>query len=363
LTRKGTRSGKHYDKLKMPVAKTKDDETKMSLAKTKDVAVMPGTRMSRTLRSDTAQLHVPCYHYGKDRHFMYPSYLMCSECDLYDNEVHTSQRKISPTPKRYACKAKHKSWVFPTDKSSVIPFVLTAESKGWPAAEHDPGCVADTAPPTTLEDDFSMSTESVLDLDIESDGELAMPRKSIMTLKASVETLSEQVTEGDNEIVHLRLQMANMAHTISRLRSKDRQSDVVDVDEACPTTRPKTSRPTTPKTSSKTKRENILASIRDAIADSMTERRMSNEDNINKHIANAVRNVTFRNGGIMLVLLERAKAYLRLNVYSPWKVLRAMDRRGGVLNMEGLEVLRYVETDGKKLEMVARDAVRHYLLI
>ena len=353
MTRKGTRSGKHYDKPKMSVAKTKDDETKTSVAKTKDVAVMPGTRMSRTLRSDTAQLHVPCYHYGKDRHFLYPSYFMCSQCDLYDNEVHTSQRKISPTSKRYACKAKHKNWVFPTDKSSVTPFLLTAESlrvhgTGWPAAEHDPGCVADTALPTTIEDDFSMSTESVLDLDIESHGELAMMRKSIMTLKASVETLSEQVTEGDNEIVHLRLQMANMAHTISRLRSKVRRSDVVDVDEACPTTRPKTSRPTTPKTSSKTKEENILASIRDAIADSVTERRMSNEDNINKHIANAVWNVTFHNGGVMLVLLERAKAYLRQNVYSPWKVLRAMDRRGGVLNMEGLEVLRYVETDGKK---------------
>ena len=91
----------------------------------------------------------------------------------------------------------------------MTPFVLTAESgtrTGWPAPEQDPGCVADTALPTTLEDDFSMSMESVLDLDIESD-ELTMMRKSIisMTLKASIETLSEQVTEGDNEIIHLHL--------------------------------------------------------------------------------------------------------------------------------------------------------------
>ena len=133
-----------------------------------------------------------------------------------------------------------------------------------------------------------------------------------------------------------------MAQTISRL-SKDRL-DVVDVDEGCPTTRPKMSRPTTPKTSSKTKKEKNLASIRDVIADSVTERRLSNEDHINKHIVNAVWNVTYRNGGVMLVLLEKEKAYLRLNVYSPWKVLRAMDRRDEVLNMEGLEVLSAVES-------------------
>ena len=47
------------------------------------------------------------------------------------------------------------------------------------------------------------------------------------TLKAYAETLSEQITEGDNEIVHLHLQMANMAHTISRF-SKEK-SDVVDI--------------------------------------------------------------------------------------------------------------------------------------
>ena len=54
-------------------------------------------------------------------------------------------------------------------------------------------------------------------------------------------------------------------------------------------------------------------------------------------------------GGIcqsFIVLI--GKQWLRENVFTPWAILREMDLAGGTLSYEGLELLRRVETSGKK---------------
>jgi hypothetical protein len=47
-------------------------------------------------------------------------------------------------------------------------------------------------------------------------------------------------------------------------------------------------------------------------------------------------------------LVSMAKEWLRKHVFTPWAILREMDLAGGTLSYEGIEVLRKVETKGKK---------------
>jgi hypothetical protein len=46
-------------------------------------------------------------------------------------------------------------------------------------------------------------------------------------------------------------------------------------------------------------------------------------------------------------IIDAAKKWLRRNVFSPWKVLKAMDLAGGSLNYKRIEVIRGLETGGK----------------
>ncbi len=65
-------------------------------------------------------------------------------------------------------------------------------------------------------------------------------------------------------------------------------------------------------------------------------------------IAKAVFDQDFLNGCALPYLIAKSKAWLRQNVFIPWKTLKAMDLAGGSLNYKGLEVLREVESNGKK---------------
>ncbi len=56
----------------------------------------------------------------------------------------------------------------------------------------------------------------------------------------------------------------------------------------------------------------------------------------------------FLNGIAVPHLVGMAKLWLHKNVCTPWQVLKAMDLAGGSLNYEGIEVLRKVESDGKR---------------
>jgi hypothetical protein len=50
----------------------------------------------------------------------------------------------------------------------------------------------------------------------------------------------------------------------------------------------------------------------------------------------------------MPFMVRQASEWLRNNVFTPFAILREMDLAGGTLSYEGLEVLRAVETKGKK---------------
>jgi hypothetical protein len=57
---------------------------------------------------------------------------------------------------------------------------------------------------------------------------------------------------------------------------------------------------------------------------------------------------SYMDGLYEMQLIERARKYYQENVFTPFNVLRAMDLGGGRLSYEGLEVVRTLESSGKK---------------
>jgi hypothetical protein len=56
---------------------------------------------------------------------------------------------------------------------------------------------------------------------------------------------------------------------------------------------------------------------------------------------------TFLDGAVQSCMITKVREYLRTYVFTPWKILRAMDLTGFNLNLSGLEVLRRVDVAGK----------------
>jgi hypothetical protein len=56
-------------------------------------------------------------------------------------------------------------------------------------------------------------------------------------------------------------------------------------------------------------------------------------------VAKAVFNPNFALGSCLPYTIDKAKLWLKENVYTPWKILKAIDIAGGSLNNTGIEVL------------------------
>lgn len=56
----------------------------------------------------------------------------------------------------------------------------------------------------------------------------------------------------------------------------------------------------------------------------------------------------FLDGFFVECLIRRSKSWLRQNVFSPERILEAMDNNGGHLSMTAIEILRILETNGEK---------------
>jgi len=147
------------------------------------------------------------------------------------------------------------------------------------------------------------------------------------------DTLIEQLAESDTEIMYLRRKVARLENKVSALQA-------VQSTEALPYRTNTTPIANTPKT--------LITSIQTGIDNAVQSTRLRKIDKIDGIIADAVWSDDFRGGGVKEALMDRARDWIRKEVFPPWKVLKAMDASGGKMNYEGLELLRCVETQHQR---------------
>lgn len=78
----------------------------------------PDRRETQIPRTRAKGEIVPCSHFGEFRKEVYPTYHFCENCTHYDidSQCPTSKSRVKRNSKRYACRAKHKSFAHPTQK-------------------------------------------------------------------------------------------------------------------------------------------------------------------------------------------------------------------------------------------------------
>jgi hypothetical protein len=73
-----------------------------------------------------------------------------------------------------------------------------------------------------------------------------------------------------------------------------------------------------------------------------------NYSNVSKVVVNELFKDDYLKGVMKEKMIDRVRTYYRSNIFSPSSILKAMDMAGGQLSMQGIEILRKVETNGKK---------------
>jgi hypothetical protein len=64
-------------------------------------------------------------------------------------------------------------------------------------------------------------------------------------------------------------------------------------------------------------------------------------------LVNCVWDENFLHGEVQGCMIDKVRQYLRNEVFTPWRILKAMDLAGFNLSLAGLEVLRQVDVEGK----------------
>ena len=176
---------------------------------------------------------------------------------------------------------------------------------------------------------------------------LAQVQKANDALSSKQKDIELSLKNKDREIQSLKLNL-NKVRRSSKKKSKqitkleariiEIQSDKA-VSQSVPT-----------RASDKERGDQIIANIRVIISKAIL-RHGKNSDRATrflKALCGMLLNSNIHQGRMKDVLLEVVGKHLRQTVFTPFRILSEMDRHGGVLNFEGIELLRRVETNGQK---------------
>jgi len=322
-----------------------------------------------------------CTHFSKMRRSIYPSAFFCMNCEWWEREVDHCNKRVSRQSKTYSCKAKHYSWFVPRPlwtvsnnrmltkeeaESYVPPEVSRKKKKQQNDNNLDDETVC-TVDEDDVEDNGSVFNESEQANDIITwndniddgkcpalplgsceecahdgsnnsiDTDISQPYKKRARLVSYQDSLNELQSKYDE----LLLKTENLRKTVAYWKSRYNQT--VQMQELASSHAPHRTR-----ASIVDQLMTDMVILEDRFV-SLKQKRFVSRNNFRRHVAECM---WHDKRGFFVSLreffMEWAIDYIRKEVYSPANVLRAMDMAGGQLSIEGIEVLRSCETNGRK---------------
>jgi hypothetical protein len=301
-----------------------------------------------------------CLHFGIDkesRDLLYPEHYFCDRCDDYVNSMILSGRKgaIKRDSRNFMCDAGHTSFIFPTAmKKNKVHHLLreltVSSSEDCDEEENSASSpmanTAVTRTPATL-----VSTTTVLSV------------ASSITTHQSIE--SPAVPPIANDQVALRNldneyeELARNEVRLLREKNKQLESDLVVANNKV--------------LSLQTNHDDMQIRLQHYLLQSHTPKNLATrainlpfddstsfdgtgivDDSekrrkvkVEKFVAMLMQS-DFNNGLVRLEIIRQVKKYYRDEIYCPWKILRVMDKKGGKISLESLDLLRTLETFEKK---------------
>jgi hypothetical protein len=309
-----------------------------------------GKKKTTTRSSGTA---TRCTNYGVYRHAQYKEYgfFFCSPCDLYDSVV--EKWRVDSNCRTYKCVAGHNSFIFPSTKTKTYlpskqvdfsskkkhaesPSSADDSEEVWSSGEEDEDEEEeeDTTPPPLIE--RSLHSEFSPEADSSSD--------PVSTYQLEIPTYAAEDGGTYFDIIcSLQAEIADLKTELQFV--KENKSGT-----------PGTGATGTNQKGKKKKKKQTKKEVNDAL-----------EEALSKSIMEVLAHADFSNLGLKRTsaalvkcfwnvddghaqggLIGEVSKWLRNNIFTPGKVLKGMDMHGGTLNYEGIEILRMLETLGRK---------------
>eukprot|EP00978_Attheya_sp_CCMP212_P039605 scaffold207536_cov51-Attheya_sp.AAC.2 len=296
-----------------------------------------------------------CYHCT---FFKRHAFFFCGPCDLYDTVIEKGQ--VNSESKMYKCVAGHKSFIFPTTKLKQFSYLTlrqlyfcppsvkpvdTYESDGTDSSEDGSSVDEEIFAKQKKDSPFSLfaTTQRILASEfspyaLEPDPAQAdsdpMSNPQIAELMAEVDTLKSKVDRLKSE-----LEKENKKNEIKKKRSE--RNLMVQEDEL-PQEKKK-------RQTKSVVNVNLVVALHEAISNVFTK--VHQFKNLGgKQVTQALVSVfwTYDGGITQEGLIAKVSRWLKDNVFKVRELLKAMELRGGVLNYEGVEIMRSLEVKGRR---------------
>jgi hypothetical protein len=269
----------------------------------------PRARITRSSGSPT------CCTFGVNQIQLYPEFFFCHNCDEWDKRMlRVNKRHNSTRSERYRCTAGHTSFYFPTRPKAV--------TKRLSPTHHDPNNTPSSVPDVQV---FDTQLRNISPGDSSSPSSFSSGRDEegqlTTRLRARIGDLERQLENNKKLINYYKSKQSNLTSNVND--ANERSDDVMELDEA------------------------IIEAVNKVISENSRFRRYGKLRK-ERLIAKAVFDERFGLGMSLTEIVAQVKLWLRKNVFTPQAILKEMDLSGGTLNYQGLDVLRSVETKGKR---------------
>jgi hypothetical protein len=306
------------------VSRSRTIEIDALYAAPSQVAALPPTTSSpaRPAQRMTRRDKPSCTDFGLMRHGLYNKpvshWFFCRECDQWDNDKNIVPN-IKQTSRRYKCVAGHRSCVFPTTPLPPVSLRL----KAAPAPAPAPGGRRSLG-----------FDESGMDLE-----ENVLPAEEQVLASTSTTSLEQESLEQEAIIRELRTKVNRLQRRVRYFEERSAESEATKVEELLspPCSPAVRSGRKNPKSENARFHEEVTRMLNKVVA-----KYKWGSIRVGRELATLF--FEYSDSLCHDVLISKAKRWLRENVYTCYNILREMDRAGGTLGYEGIEIIRAAET-------------------
>jgi hypothetical protein len=301
--------------------RTKDRRTTRAVANKRarpvDAVAVPLTAITPRA-PHTRQRKIRCSYYGPDRTSTFPCHFFCGPCSVWDSLVTSgSVGQNKRDSARNECTAKHADPCFPTQlkrgvlkrKENTILLTIDDDSDNV----SDDSSVLSRHTTTSIDSDES-------ELQAEQPAEQQRRELDVFIANFRLEALQA-------EVVSLRAQLASVKSALRRERASPKNN------------RQKIRRP------KNMNNEAYASGLSDAVIHLLSSSCRTKKDR--RQTSRIFFDGLNADTRIRPALEEYGKNAMKI-VFSPFAMLRLMDLNGGKLNYEAIELIRSLETEGKK---------------
>jgi hypothetical protein len=286
----------------------------------------------RALRNKTPT----CLHFESDpttfRH-LFPEYIICRNCEQWSIDSLFSGRQ-KRNSRRYRCKGGHTSFIHPTSKRKSHFTINLADLPEDMEESSDDDVEMNLSPVNK-----NISTRNLTHRAITPDDPSDEPRQ--LQFPEDPQALNQSLAENDIKFTALLQKHKELKRNFNsyvRDAQKYRTSLQCKYDKLLE------------------EHQTALTSNQNESAEELVLRAIHPPVSVNfnsvkqkkKRVSMFVRMImqtTFLEGYLHQEIVDQVTVFIRENVYTPWNILREMDKSGHKLSLEGVEVLRNVPSN------------------